>query len=419
MITGVGMAHHLSARRVQTLPMHLAALLLSAVIAQAAPTATTGPAESVTTGSAVVTATVDAGATYHFEYGTAATYGIVTPDRVAEAGTGTVTVRETLTNLTPSTTYHYRVVSGATQGADRTFTTAAAPRPPSVSSQSATGVGPLGATLRARVNPRGLATSVRFEIGTTTAYGTSTPEQPIGAGTSTLSVTAAAGALRPGTRYQYRAVATSAAGVTRGGNRSFTTPRVPTGVAVTPSTVRPIWGSGLTMTGTVSGVGSTPVALERQDFPFSGPFVPVATATANSRGAFTLSVPPLYTTARLRVVTRTAVVASSPVTTASVAVKVGLKRKRLKGGRFRLEGATWPAVPNGRVSLQRQSRSGRWGPVARTSPSALPGDRSRYRFTVSRRSRALNYRVVVIARNGGANVPGTSRTITLPKRARP
>ena len=222
------------------------------------------------------------------------------------------------------------------------------------------------------MNPRGLATTVRFEYGPTTAYGNVTPEQAIGAGTSTVSVAAAIGNLAPNTRYQYRAVATSAAGVTRGGNRSFTTSRAPTGVAITPSTIRPVWGSGLTITGTVSGVNSTPVALEKQDFPYSGPFVPITTATANNRGAFTLTVPPLFTTARLRVVTRTAVVATSPVITANVAVKVGLKARRLSGRRYRLEGATWPAVPNGRVSLQRQSRSGRWGPVVRTSRPRSP-----------------------------------------------
>ena len=121
-------------------------------------------------------------------------------------------------------------------------------------------------------------------------------------------------------------------------------------------------------------------------------------------------------TTRLRVVTWTAIVATSPVTTASVAVRVGLNKRRLAGRRYRLEGATWPAVPAGRVSLQRQSRSGRWGAVARARPTALSGGRSRYRFTVPRRSRALSYRVVVLARDGGAHVPGTSRTVTLPRR---
>jgi hypothetical protein len=391
--------------------MKLAALLLTAAIAQA--TATTGPAESVRTESAVITATVDAGATYHFEYGTGASNQIVLSDRVAPAGSGTVTVRETLTGLTPSTSYRYRVVSGAATGADRTFTTDAPPRAPSISARSARGVGANGATLRAGVNPRGLATSVRFEYGRTTAYGTATPDQAIGAGGSTVSVTAAIAGLAPATRYHYRAVATSAAGITRGANRSFTTPRVPTAVTMTASTFRPVWGRGVTVTGRVSGVGRTPVALERQDFPFTGPFVGIATATASANGTYSLTAL-LFTTARLRVVTRTAVIAMSQVATAKVAVRVGLKTRRLRDRRYRLEGSIWPAVPNGRVSLQRQSRSGRWGPVARTSP--LPGGRSRYRFTVRRRSRAMNYRVVVLARDGGAHVPGTSRTITIRRR---
>ncbi len=172
----------------------------------------------------------------------------------------------------------------------------------------------------------------------------------------------------------------------------------------------------MTITGSVTGAGSLPVALEKQDFPYTGAFSQIATATANSSGAFTLTAPPLFITARLRVVTRTAIVASSPVTTASVAVKVGLRSKRLKGRRVRLEGAIWPAVPAGRASLQRQSRSGRWGFVAGYKPTRLDAARSRYRFTVARRSRAMNYRVVVLARDGGAHVPGTSRTITLPRR---
>jgi hypothetical protein len=403
--------------------MHLAALLLSAVLLQAAPTATTGAAESITTGSAAVTGTVNPGGeatTYQFEYGTSASYGLTTPQQDAGAGSSAVSARATLSNLTSSTTYHYRLVAtnatGVARGEDRTLRTNAPAQAPSISSRAATGVNSLGATLAASVNSRGLATSVRFEYGTSTAYGTSTPEQAIGAGGSTVSVTAAIGGLKPNTKYNYRAVATSAAGIARGGNRSFTTAKAPTGVAITPSTIRPIWGSGLTIQGTVSGADSIPVALEKQDFPYSAGFAQIATANANSSGAFTLTAPALYLTTRLRVVTRTSVVAISPPFTASVAVKVGLKTKRLKGKRLRVEGATWPAVQSGRISLQRQSRSGQWGFVKRTIPVLLSGDRSRYRFIVARRSRATNYRVVVLARDGGAHVPGTSRTLTVPAR---
>ncbi len=335
--------------------MHIAALLLSAVFAQAAPVATTGAAESVTTGSAVVNGTVDPNGEatrYWVEYGTTSAYGVKSAEQVTGAGSDPVDVKVTLTGLTRSTTYHYRVVgentSGQSAGVDRELRTAAPAAAPSIASRAATGVNSLGATLNAGVNPRGLATTVRFEYGTSTSYGSSTPEQAIGAGSSTVSVNAAIAGLKPGTRYNYRAVATSAAGIARGGNRSFTTSRAPTGVAITPSTVRPIWGSGLTVSGTVSGAGSTPVALEKQDFPFTGAFAQIATATANGSGAFTLTAPPLFVTARLRVVTRTSVVASSPVATASVAVKVGLKSRRLSGRRTRIEGATWPAVPAGK-----------------------------------------------------------------------
>lgn len=407
--------------------MHLAALLLSAVLLQAAPTATTGPAESITTGSAAVTGTVNPdgeATTYQFEYGTTSSYGLTTPQQDAGSGSTAVNVRATLTNLTQSTTYHYRLVATNTadptkvaRGANRTLRTSAPAQVPSISSGAAKGVNALGATLAAGVNPKGLATTVRFEYGTSTSYGTATPEQAIGAGGSTVSVTAPIGGLKPNTRYNYRAVATNAAGITRGSNRAFTTSKAPTGVAITPSTIRPIWGSGLTITGTVSGAGSIPVALEKQDFPYAGAFAQIATANANSSGAFTLTAPPLFTTARLRVVTRTSVVAVSPVTTASVAVKVGLKTRRLKGKRLRVEGATWPAVQSGRISLQRQSRSGKWGFLKRAKPELLTGDRSRYRFIIRRsRTRAINYRVVVLARDGGAHVPGTSRTLTVPRR---
>lgn len=399
--------------------MQIAALLLSAVLA--APVAVTGDATSVTTGSAVIRGTVDPNgeaSRYWIEYGTSTAYGIRSPEAVTASGDDPVDVQRSLTGLRAGTTYHYRLVaanaSGESAGVDRTFRTGAAP---SISSRSTTGIGPLGATVGANVNPRGLATTVRFEYGTSSSYGSATPEQAIGAGTSAVPVTAAIAGLKPNTRYHFRAVATNAAGTSRSGNRTFTTSRAPTGVAITPSTVRPVYGSGLTIQGTVSGAGSTPVALEKQDFPFRGSFTQIATATANPRGAFSLMTPPLVVTGRLRVVTRTAVVASSPVTTVSVAVKVGLKTRRLGGRRTRIEGATWPAVPQGRVSLQRQARSGRWIFVKRARIAPLSGNRSRYRFSaVSRRSRALSYRVVVIARNGGANVPGTSRTIRIPRR---
>src|SRR5215218_5840897 len=123
--------------------------------------------------------------------------------------------------------------AGVARGADKTFKTAAPASAPTLSSRSVSGISSSGATLNVRVNPRSLATTVHFEYGTSSSYGTSTPDQAIGAGSSNVSVTATIGGLKPGTRYYYRAVATSAAGVARSSS-SFTTTKAPTGVAITP-----------------------------------------------------------------------------------------------------------------------------------------------------------------------------------------
>ena len=405
--------------------MQIAALVLSALFAQAAPTVSTGPAESITTGSAVVTGVVNPGGTsttYRFEYGTSTAYGLATPDQDAGSGTADVNGRATITDLTPGTTYHYRLVarqgSGpVVRGADRTFRTTNRPVAPTVSDRAASAVAGTTATLNARVNPRGLATSVYFQYGTSSSYGLRTADVDAGAGTTTRTVSVPIAGLKPNTRYHFRAVATSAAGVVRTANRTFTTARVPTGVAITPSARRTIWGSGLTVTGNVTGSGRTPVALEKLDFPFQGQWQPLATATSNSSGAFTLTVPPLFATTRLRVATRTPDVVTSGVSTVYVAVKVGLKRKRLSSRSYRLEGPVWPSVQNGRASLQRQTRSGRWIPVARTDVSPSSGDRSRYRFTVRRsRTRTMNYRVVVNPRDNLQHSNGHSRVIAIKRR---
>jgi hypothetical protein len=353
---------------------------------------------------------------YWVQYGTSEAYGLITAEQDAGAGADPVNVKAALSGLTADTTYHYRVVArnaaGEARGADRTLRTAAPAQRPTIASRVAIGIHAIGATLRAYVNPRGHATTVRFEYGPTSRYGTATAEQAIGAGNAGVTVSVPVAGLTPNKRYHFRAVATNAAGVTNGARRTFTTPRAPTGVAITPSTVRPVWGQGLTISGSVTGASSTPVALEKQEFPFDGPFYQVASTRASSSGAFTLAVPPLYTTSRLRVITRSSVVVASPVMTASVAVKVGVRARRVTGRRLLLAGSIWPAVPNGRVSVQRQTRSGRWIRVERTTPTAMDGNRSRYTALIRRSSRRLNYRVVVVARDGGRHVPGYSKIVT-------
>ena len=105
--------------------------------------------------------------------------------------------------------------------------------PPSVTTGSATSLTTTSATLNGTLNPNGAATSYDFEYGTTTAYGSKSPTEAGGSGTSTTSVAANLTGLSPATTYDFRLVATNANGTTDGANASFTTPSV---TPVTPAT---------------------------------------------------------------------------------------------------------------------------------------------------------------------------------------
>ena len=170
---------------------------------------------------------------------------------------------------------------------------------------------------------------------------------------------------------------------------------------------------------TGDGIDHIPVALERLDFPFASAFTQFgATVKADGVGRFKFTLPAVYSTTRLRVATRTRVLAASPPATVPVALKVGLRMRRVPHLRAELSGAVWPATPHGRALLQRQGRRGRWIPVARKHLTRLTHNRSRFRFKVRLRRQSRSYRVVVNARDGGAHFPGRTRTLRLPSVAR-
>jgi len=96
--------------------------------------------------------------------------------------------------------------------------------PPTATTDPATNINGNSTTLNATVNPNGSTTTVYFEWGTTTSYGNITPIQPIGSGTSPISVSANLTGLSPNTTYHYRIVATNVVGTTTyGSDMSFTT----------------------------------------------------------------------------------------------------------------------------------------------------------------------------------------------------
>jgi hypothetical protein len=410
-----------SCRAMRAAALALALLVVPAAVAVAAgpPSATTGAASSVTQSSATVSGSVDPqglATTYRFEYGTSSSYGLQTADVDAGSGTGAVDASANLTGLTSDTTYHYRLVAtnaaGVARGSDRTLKTDARPGPPGATTGSARSVSAVAARLSASVDPNGRPTTYHFEYGTTTGYGKRTADASAGSGQSARSVSAAISGLSANTRYHYRVVAANDAGVARGRDHSFVALRNPRAITASASPNPAVWSGSTTVSGKVSGqgVGGATVALERQDFPFAGPFYLVATKKAAGNGSFSFKVGPLWAMARLRLTTRTTIVAASPIVEVRNALRVGLRPRRISGGRVRLQGAVSPAVPKGRATLQKRSPSGRWVPLRRAGVHPLAGGRSRYRFTVRRRGA---YRVVVLPRDNFAHVHGTSREVSV------
>jgi hypothetical protein len=103
------------------------------------PSAYTGPASGVVGSTATLTGSVDPGGffdtRYHFEYGPTSAYGLFSAEADAGSGSVPMAVSSAIGGLTPSLSYHYRLVAWNTQGtsdegpsagADRTFTSAPA-----------------------------------------------------------------------------------------------------------------------------------------------------------------------------------------------------------------------------------------------------------------------------------------------------
>ncbi len=165
---------------------------------------------------------------YYFQYGETSAYGNVTPTEPAGSGGEPVPVSSTVSGLKSGTTYHYRLVAynakGTTNGNDQTFTT---PSLPTVTTEAATGITAVGATLHGGVNPHEVETHYYFQYGTTTSYGSATPENNAGSGKESVSESATITGLEPGATYHYRVVAynswAGAGETSKGSDQTFST----------------------------------------------------------------------------------------------------------------------------------------------------------------------------------------------------
>src|SRR6478672_6764163 len=192
------------------------------------PVATTNPATFIASFSAMFNALLDPhGLTtsVHFEYGTTPSYGLTTAPQ-NRTGNTFQAVGANVTGLTANTLYHFRVVAsnsaGTAMGSDRTFTTLTPTGPPVVITNGATNVTTSSGTLTGSLDPHGLTTTVFFQYGLTTSYGSATPTQNQ-TGNTYRNITANINGLTTHTTYHFRMVATNSNGTRMGSDRTFVT----------------------------------------------------------------------------------------------------------------------------------------------------------------------------------------------------
>jgi hypothetical protein len=226
------------------------------VTTTAAPQVVTGSATNVTPSSATLNGTVNPSGratTWFFDFGTTTGYGNKTATKDAGSGTSNTNVSAAISGLTAGRTYHYRLTAtsdaGTSHGSDQTFVASSAP---AATTRSVSNIGETSATLNSTVNPNGVATTVYFDYGTSTSYGSKSSSKSAGTGRNAVNVAIGVSGLAANTTYHVRVVAVSSIGTTTGSDVTFTTKGRP---IVTVGAATGVSSNAATLVGTVNPNG--------------------------------------------------------------------------------------------------------------------------------------------------------------------
>ena len=343
----------------------------------------------------------------------------------APEGTDPVAVKAAIASLTRNTTYHYRLVAtnaerAISRGADRTFRTDPGPQAPTVTSTTSRDVtSRTRAAAHARrperpADHRALRVRAHDELrrvhrprrrrhGHDAAC--RSRSRSTGCGRTRATTSAPSPPTTPGT--------------TRSLDRSFRTPREPTGISIALNPSRVVWGRrpDRRRPRQRHGGGRHPGRARAPGLPVPDRLHRGRDEDGEQRGHVQLqrrlavrdhALPRRHAHRARR--SR----AASARRRARSRVGIALAQGRPPQGRAS-RARSGRACPTGRVSLQKRSPRGRWAVVkraaseaARRQPLALPASRC---VKPKRKRPAARYRVVVLARDGGAHVPGRSREV--------
>jgi hypothetical protein len=280
---------------------------------------------------------------------------------------------------------------------------------PLATTDPATDITPVGATLHGTVDPRGVATSAFFQYGTTKGYGKRTPAQSAGLNPGGIPLAAGITGLKSDTTYHFRIVAESKDGTTNGKDATFKTAAPTTTPVFTPNPVP--YSDPVSVSGQIvgSGANGAQVTLFGRAFPFTAPFSQFGnTVVADSGGNYLFILSSALSTAQFEVRAETNPAFTSSIQTLQVSSKISLsvRNKVRKGHKVRFHGLVAPGQDGIVVEIQKRKRDGSYGVFARTTLKHRNDGRSSYSVRKTLRRRGIFRAVVQSA--GGQVVAGTS-----------
>jgi hypothetical protein len=272
------------------------------------------------------------------------------------------------------------------------------------------------ARLTGSVDPNAAATTIQFQYGATSAYGSVTPEQVV-TGDAKKTVTTDITGLAPATIYHFRLIARNNKGLSKGADRSFKTKVQPLGVtfAATPNPL--LTGGTTALAGQLTGTGNAgrDVVLQSNPFPYTQGFKAVGNklvTDAAGNFSFGLQMVALNTQFRVALPDKPSVVSPIVVVSVSVRISTHLGTKTVeRGHKLTFQGSVTPDHGGTPIAIQKLNSKKHWVTVTGTVTHASSGSSAKYRKAATIRSGG-KYRVYAGVTNG-SYVPNTGTTVTI------